>query len=215
MIHIRINDGVAEVELQENGVSIWKDLGSQALIEAFLKATGKVLEKAVLKTPMLPPGTLSYQEIDEDTYHLFLHVPAHRESNFAFENTRYEDVGIPNLIFRIRVSSQVVVTSSVWCMHKKTLIAPDTRLYHWPLYNVSDSGGICLGGSNRLIVEHPWQLFRWPGYFFSQSMTAHGTPRNNSGLEGRSLMQALSGRDFPDEWLVPMNRTIQSVLFED
>lgn len=212
MIHIRINDGVAEVEFQENGVSTFKTIGGTALIQAFLKATRKELDKATLTTPILPPGTIAYQEVDDESYEIFMNVPAHREPILYFENTPYENVGVPNCIFRLRVREKMVIWVHVWCLPAKTIITPETHLYHWPFYNADYTGYMCLGTTNRLEVEEPWQLFRWPGYFFSQSMSSHGTPTNNSGLEGRSMMQALSGRDFPDEWLTPMNRTLRSEI---
>jgi len=124
--------------------------------------------------------------------------------DLQYYDTVFKQVGIPKLLFAIKLSKNVIQRVAVMATLDRT-ITDESKLYNYPFSNVNGpTGGICFGG-NRLYdysFDSPLQLHSLPNMFLSMPSNDdnYGT-RNASGLLFRPLLEQIEGKDFPTEWL--------------
>ena len=130
--------------------------------------------------------------------------------DIQYYDTVFKQVGMPKLLFAIKLSKNVIQRVAVIATLDRT-ITEDSKLYNYPFSNVSgELGGICFGG-NRLYdysFDNPLQLHSMPNMFLSMPNNddSYGN-RNKSGLLFRPLLEEIEGKDFPVEWLNPSKLT--------
>lgn len=97
-------------------------------------------------------------------------------------------------------------------------VGEEDKLFHFPAANVFTDGRVCLGRTERPELKTVKDAERLLPYFygteFNNDLYHPGTTvidclefKNQEGL-----LRALQGKDvFPEEWLIPISETIQSV----
>lgn len=124
--------------------------------------------------------------------------------DLQYHDTAFKQVGIPKLLFAVKLSKNVVQRVAVMATLDRT-ITEDSKLYNYPFSNVSGETGIICFGGNRLhdySFDSSLQLHSMPNMFLSMPNNDdnYGT-RNESKLAFRPLLEQIEGKDFPTEWL--------------
>ncbi len=210
MIKLSIKEDGAFIELEDNGKKEFREIDIRGLIDIFNSAVRDVTDGEIFETSLLPTGTIKYTQsaADPTKYSLYLY----REpiiGPITYESRDYV-VGYPAIIYRFRVDNRTLSQVRMWAVLDKTL-TPDTPVYHYPYFNSWQDGRICIG-SNHIPVEEPWQLFKVPDILKAMPSNLGLSTHNNSGLQGDSLLKAVEGKPFPNEWLKPSQKKLRDIL---
>lgn len=210
MINLQIRETGVFAELEHEGVKQFRQVEPQKLIEILQESLHIKVEKEFIKSPLLPIGTIKFtQDITNmNNFTLYLYKE-NRIAPIIFEDRNYI-VGYPATIYRFDVTNKVLTGAYVWAL-TDNIVKPDTPIYHYPFFNVYENGRICMG-SNKLIIEEPWQLHKMPDIFTAMPSTYALINSNLSELTGDSLLKAIENKPFPHEWLKPTGNTLKTIL---
>jgi len=176
-------------------------------IEASRKEDSQVSK--TFSTPILPNTpdgkitTLGYEEYSNDQFSIILK----REKgniDFQYFDQTFPSVGHPRLLFKVQVADNTVVTTYVVAV-KDTVITDETEIYEYPFSNVFHRGRVCWGQTKLPRFDSTAYLKSLPDIFLSSPCNNDNYGHNLSGLEYRPLLEELSGKDFKEEYLKPMN----------
>lgn len=164
-------------------------------------------EKHVVCTsPILPKGTLLYQEDNRGGYIIAIEVEP-QQRDVMFYQTTFENVGHPRLIFVFEVNESRTAKANLFAV-KDPVIKATTKLYRYPFANVYSNGSCCWPELSSVSIEDPVQLSNLVHLFFN-------SPHNNHLFNGenlRELFSKLSGKDFDFAMLKPFGTTFGSYL---
>jgi hypothetical protein len=209
MLNLRISGNGVEVERIVNGVSHWSAVDIQAFMKVLNEAVYNQIEEEVIESPLLPTGTLWYQEYKERKAYTVAMYREPRIAQMTFESRIYQ-VGYPGTVYKFMVTNNVVTNTYMWAV-KDRVLKPDTEIFRYPFFNAYDTGRICMG-SNHIEIEEPWQLHKMPDILTAMPSN-NGLPTSNqSGLTGDSLLKAFEGKQFPNEWLTPLNQKLKNLF---
>ncbi len=202
----RISENGAEIEKTINGVSYWHNLN----IDDFLKALNNSVyqnQEETFASPMLPLGTIGYQERNNSYSVTMYREP--RITGITFEERNYQ-VGYPGIIYVFTVTNKVLSGTRMFAVTDQ-LLRPETEIYRYPYFNAWADGRICMG-INHIPIEYPWQLHKMPDIIASMPAN-NGLPINNqSGMQGDSLLRAVENKPFPNEWLTPADKKLKNLF---
>lgn len=209
MITLQIAEDGAFIELENNGRKEFRECDIDTLIDILNRAVREVSTDEVIESPMLPVNTIKFdRSANTNDYTLYMY----REpviDQITFESRSYV-VGYPAIIYGFKVVNEVVSRVEVWAVKDKVL-TPETQIYHYPFFNVSQDGRMCIG-TNKITIEEPWQLHKMPDILKAMPSNLGLQNNNNSGLEGDSILKAIENKPFPHDWLAPTNKTLKKVL---
>ena len=142
---------------------------------------------------------------NENSKMYILHIPKSNQP-MPIYNRFYENVGIPGLIFAVRVTNNKLQNLHVVAVKDKE-ITNETIIYRYPFTNVNGIGRVCLGNnlfSVGIENNNLKKLFEVPFQFFSMP---------NTGAEyvstyypaAEELFRKYNNKDFDDEILVVSN----------
>jgi len=209
VIDIQLKENGAHVQIARNGISHWKHLTIAELIKCINESVGEKAEEEAIASPLLPPGAIGHiMYPEENRYTVFMYREA-RLNEITFESRKYI-VGHPDTIYRFHIADERLVSVYLWAVKAKVL-RPESPVFRYPFFNTYLDGRICLG-ANHLKVNEPWQLYRMPEVISSLPGTWALSAPNRSGLEGDSLLKAIEGKPFPEEWLIPTEQKLKDIL---
>ena len=212
---IKLNDtGITEVTTLYNDNSrVVKNILFSDLAPVLLSSVEKDNEKKALDSNILPNNdalgvsTVRYRKNSNDTEEYFLLLKRTR-CDIKYHSDLFKDVGIPNLIFMIKIFEGQLRTMRV-CAVKETRITNNTQIYHYPFSNVGSDGSVCFG--RNAIYEFRYDnienLFSVPFIFLSMPNNDDMYGDNLSDLKYRELLTLLENEDFDDEFLKERKRT--------
>lgn len=209
MLNLRISENGAEVQQVSNGVSHWRRVDIQALIRVFNEAVLEIKEEEVFASPMLPIGTLGYIENKDLNAYSVIMYREPRIAGIIFESRTYE-VGYPGTIYVFTVTNEILTRVSIYAV-KDHVLQPETDLYRYPYFNVYQDGHMCLG-NNQIKIQKPWLLHKMPDIITAMPTNNGLATSNRSGLKGDSLLKAIEGKPFPNEWLTPTTLKLKNLF---
>lgn len=206
--------GLCEVTSQlETGRFVKKLISYTDLLDALIGATETSYTKKDLHflTPILPGDSKIsvvqikvYEETDISWY-ILLREPD--PADFEYFDTVYKNVGLPKLIFAIKVQNNAVVSFRIMAV-KDRFLRHDSILYSYPFSNVSGVGYVCTGNNYKSlnIQMEPGDvtaILSIPEMFLAMPNSEHSYGHNKSGLYYRDMLAELEGKPFKEEWLEP------------
>lgn len=154
-------------------------------------------------------ATIQHKKIYPAEYEYFFITRANTPSNIKYYDTVYEKVGMPKLIFCIKMLKNIIQDIYVGAV-KDTVITEDTQIYKYPFSNVFSDTRICFGGNriSKFDIKNPVMLHSMPDLFLSMENNndSYGHA-NNSGKDYRVLLEELQSNTFNNDWLIPLNKT--------
>lgn len=209
-ISFKISSLETVAEISENGRITRRLLSVPQMLKILSEAVGESYEdNEYFTTPLLPPGTIWYQEDLQkpEAYRLAIFQPA--DIKQVIFNDRQYMVGFPPAVYKLEIEERSLKHISVFAL-KSTTLNPDTVLCYFPYFNTIGGVNICLGG-NRITVNHPWealkviQMLEYIPYDYAWHTL-------KTELEGDSLLKTVEGKPFPLEWLVETNMILKNIL---
>lgn len=145
----------------------------------------------------------------------FLYVIAKEKSFMPMKLAKEFHVGIPNLIFIIKV-----VNNRFSCMFVRACkeFGYNAPMFAYPFSNVSTSNGrVCIGSNNLSeynFDNNPKAAFSILKMFFSMpnNMDAYSKRNNSKGLAYGEMLDYLNNKEFDDSLLVESQETYESWL---
>lgn len=153
-------------------------------------------------TPLLPQGTLLYQEELSGKRIVVMEVEK-QQQDILYYNTALRAVGHPKLLFEFVVFGKKVEGCRIFAL-KDGPIKPGSQLYRYPFGNVFSDYNACWPQLNEIEINQLTQLRNLPKLFFKSSTNDHAY----SGKNLRELYINLQGNDFDDETLVTTGYTV-------
>ena len=212
-ISFKISSLETVAEISENGRITRRLLSVPQMLKILSEAVGESYEdNEYFTTPLLPPGTIWYQEDLQkpEAYWLAIFQPA--DIKQVIFNDRQYMVGFPPAVYKLQIEEKILRGISVFAV-RDVILNPDTVLCYFPYFNYFNTIGgvnICLGG-NRIAVNHPWealkviQMLEYIPYDYARHTL-------KTELEGDSLLKTVEGKPFPLEWLVETNMILKNIL---
>jgi hypothetical protein len=168
----------------------------QEQITSYMPATKTVT------TPLLPPGTILYQEEISGRKIVVLEVEK-RQRDILYYKTPYESVGHPKLLFDFVLSGRAIEQCRIFAV-KDGPVKPTSKLYRYPFGNVFEDFHACWPQLSEIEITQLTQLRNLPQLFFKSSTNDHAYRGKNL----RELYVSLQGQDFNDENLVDTGFTV-------
>jgi hypothetical protein len=153
-------------------------------------------------TPLLPPGTILYQEELSGRKIVVIEVKK-QQWDIIYFNTPYSAVGHPKVLFEFVLRAERIEQCRIFAM-KDGPVKPSSKLYRYPFGNVYQDFRACWPQLNEIGITQLTQLRNLPNLFFRSSTNNHAY----SGKNLRELYISLQGNDFDDETLVYTGLTV-------
>lgn len=190
---IRIkDDGRVMVERDAGGVKSFKQIDPDTLV----KCIDKSMARGAVHTGLLPEGCVSASMYDDGSREAVLLYTEGR-ADISYFGTEYKNFPLPHLVFGFRLTREGCVGSCrLGVVEKDGRMKPDTKMYHYPLSNVSGFH-LCTGnnifprcGSLHTLASLPYYIMAMPNNndHFDHSL-------NKPGLEMRDLLELLKDRE--------------------
>jgi hypothetical protein len=154
-------------------------------------------------TPILPKGTVLYQEESDGTKIVVLERERARR-DVIFHNTPYRQVGHPKLLFAFLVRQKKIQDCQIVAV-KDVMVKPTTKLFRYPFSNVYPDNRACWPEIRSIKINHLFELQNLPDLFFN-------SPANNDLFQGENLRDwfyKLQNKDFDDKELTPLKVNVQ------
>lgn len=153
-------------------------------------------------TPLLPQGTLMYQEELSGRRIVVMEVEK-QQQDILYYNTHLRAVGHPKLLFEFVLLGKRIEGCRIFAL-KDGPIKPTSQLFQYPFGNVFKNYSACWPQLNEIEITQLTQLRNLPKLFFKSSTNDHAY----SGKNLRELYINLQGNDFDDETLVYTGFTV-------
>ncbi|GGG18306.1 hypothetical protein [Paenibacillus abyssi] len=154
-------------------------------------------------TPILPKGTVLYQEESNGTKIIILERDK-AQRNVQFHDSVYEQVGHPKLLFAFAVRGKHIRGCRIFAV-KDAVIKPATELYRYPFANVyKEDQRACWPELSGIEINNLFELQNLPELFFN-------SPANNHLFQGENLrewLMKLQGKDFEDKQLSSLKMSV-------
>lgn len=131
--------------------------------------------------------------------------------DFMYENKKFEQVGVPNLLFAVIVANGIVQGLKI-CAVKDKVVRPETRIHYYPFTHVSSPKAKACTGGNRLSnlkLTNAYQIHSLPDMFLSMPNGNDYGSHNSMGLEMRPLLEMVKRKDFNEDYLMDAEMTYQ------
>lgn len=213
LIELESNSNTVKVIKEVNGVKKDKTM----LVSDFLDSLNLSLEKSPVKKnkfeEIISPlymkkynmELIQTKQIGARSFIYFL-LRKKASAPMPLNGRMYADVGMPNLIFAIKVVNSKFSKLGLVAV-KDDYITPNSLIYLYPFSNLMDTlgGSMCLGG-NKIAVDFKdiKSVFKIPNLFFDMpnNMSGFSANRNSKGMEYDELLMYLDGKEFEDDLLV-------------
>lgn len=215
-VQVKVNneDGV---QLDESHMTL-DEFISCVMGATYLKETLNSELKTLSSSPILPSNCLHFKEMTDSErrfYYLTVSVPKRRWDIMVY-NTIFLDVGFPHLVFQYKVDAdnKAIISTTIYALKSGDAISARTALFKFPFSNVSQ-GRICLGVNKMPEINEVSELgdLHTKFLFNSPFSDDYYVERNLSGAANiRELGQLLTNQDFPDDWLIPINKTVSDLF---
>lgn len=172
-----------------------------------LEQAAGALNRFGASTGLLPDGCLFWQHRrNQDRLAIWL-PPARRTLQFSLKRTSAISVPLPGLVFVGAGQSY-----SIWAAHRRPATAAEP-LYHCPLPNVFDHGGIC-AGSVKFPKCAPNTILAAAALFFESGFTDHLERGRiqGSGNAMAFLKSLVRKKEFPLNRLAPSGMSIGRLI---
>lgn len=209
-ISFKISSSETLAEINQNGRITRRLLSVPQMLKILSEAVGESYEdNEYFTTPLLPPGTIWYQEDLQkpEAYWLAIFQPA--DIKQVIFNDRQYMVGFPPAVYKLQIEEKILRGISVFAV-RDVILTPDSVLCYFPYFNTIGGVNICLGG-NRITVNHPWEALKVI-QMLGHIPYDYAWHTLKTELEGDSLLKTVEGKPFPLEWLVETNMTVNYVL---
>ncbi|SDX71042.1 E2 family protein D [Paenibacillus sp. PDC88] len=153
-------------------------------------------------TPLLPPGTILYQEEISGRKIVVLEVEKSKR-DILYYKTPYESVGHPKLLFEFVIRGKEIEQCRIFAL-KDGPVKASSRLYRYPFGNVFPDFHACWPQLKEIEITQLSQLRRLPELFFKSSTNDHAYRGKNL----RELYISLQGQDFNEETLLDTRLTV-------
>lgn len=210
-IRIR-DDGTVMVERNADGIKSFKQISPDALI----KCIDRSMTRGAVHTGLLPKGCISVSLYDDGSRDVVIHHTQDR-ADISYFGTKYKNFPLPHLVFGFRLTAEGRVgPCRLGVVENSGRLKPDTRMYHYPLSNVSGFH-LCTGnntfpkcGSLHALSGLPYYILAMPNNNdnFSHSL-------NKAGLEMRDLLELLKDRDpafYYSDVLLPNGKVLNDFM---
>lgn len=206
---IRIQEGgTVAVEEHKDGVKSYKDIAPDSL----LACINTSLLRGSVSSGLLPKGCLSFSSCDNGDRDAYILHPEDK-ADISYYGTEYKGFPLPRLVFGFHVSSEGRISSCrIGVAANDTVLKPDTKMYRYPLSNVSGFG-LCTGNNTfpkctslHTLGSLPYHILAMP------NNNDHFNSDNNKLAMGmRDLLERL--KDKPSEYyytdvLIPCKSTL-------
>ena len=210
---IRISgDGVVMVEKDDDGVKSYKQIAPDTLVECINRS----LLRGAVHTGLLPINCLAFSAYDEGGRDVVL---LHQESlaDISYFGTEYKGFPLPRLVFGFRLSKEGRVSACrLGVIANEERIKPKTRMYHYPLSNVSGFQ-LCTGNNTFPKCDSLHTLASLPYYIMAMpNNNDHFRPElNKPKLEMRDLLELMKDKDqgyYYDNVLLPNGAVLDDFI---
>ena len=190
---IRISDdGRIMVEKDNGGIKSFKQIAPDTLVECINKS----LMRGAVHTGLLPKNCLAFSAYDDGNRDVVL-LHSESRADVSYFGTEYRDFPLPRLVFGFRLSKEGRVSACrLGVIDSNDMIKPETKLYHYPLSNVSGFH-LCTGNNTFPKCSSLHTLASLPYYIIAMpNNNDHFKPSlNKSGLEMRDLLELLKDKE--------------------
>lgn len=209
------DNGIVNVEIDDNGVFIKKDVSLHFIASLFAEAVQEVPDERNqkwFKTPILPAGTLAYHESELNHFILIMKFGPDILP-FTFENTLYPAIPFPKLIFAFKgMINKGFKTNEVYviAVKKDDPLNHDTLIYKYPFSHVSVSTKMCYGLNQLPIYSDLLHIEALPRVVLTlpNTLDHYSSQTNSSNMNLRDMLEELESKEeFPEEWLSPLDYT--------
>ncbi|SLK15974.1 E2 family protein D [Paenibacillus sp. RU5A] len=172
------------------------------------------LIKERIETPIMNKGWIKYIRNDKTNRHIVVCEVQKQLWDMYYYKDKLQKVGHPRLLFiyQVEVSGRI---QGMYCFGVQDKnITGETELFKYPYANVS-FGKVCMGSNQLPQLTKLGQCVTMHNLFFGSQSTNcyYNESRNLSGItELRELYSKMESSEFPDEWLVSENITLDSFL---
>jgi len=211
VIRIR-DDGNVTVEDNQNGVKGFKEISPDSLIECINLS----LLRGAVTSGLLPTGCVSFTAYDNGDRDVCLLHQKHR-ADISYYGTEYKDFPLPRLVFGFHISREGRVSSCrIAIIANDETVRPDTRLYHYPLSNVSGFH-LCIGNNVLPKCTSLHTLASLPYYILSMpnNNDQFKPALNKPKLEMRDLLELLKDKAptfYYSDILIPSNKVLNDFI---
>lgn len=191
--------------LEENGLVV--DSFNMTLDDYLTTITESTGANKRVESPLLPSNCIkliNYLPYREDVFT----VVNNQQWEITFSGERFK-VGFPRLVFKWKVYKHNRVELSQIVAIKKGRITEDMPIYYFPFTHVNENGDVCMGGNVIPNITGIHQLETMHSLFFSAPFSTDYGARTTTGNPVWKLFSEIcSEREFPDEILIPKNKTL-------
>jgi hypothetical protein len=210
---IRISDdGKVMVEHSSNGIKSFKQIAPDSLLECINKS----ILRGTVSSGLLPKGCLSYTAHDNGDRDVCILHPDDR-SDILYYDTQYKAFPLPELVFGFHLSKEGRISSCrLGVIGNNPVIRPDTKMYTYPLSNVSGFH-LCTGNNQFPKIINLHTLASLPYYILSMpNNNDYFRPDNNKlGLEMRDLLEVIKEKDsafYYSDILIPNGKVMNDFI---
>ena len=210
---IRISDdGRVMVEKNMGSVNSFKQIAPDTLVECINKS----LLRGTVYSGLLPKNCLSFSAYDDGNRDIVL-LHSESKADISYFGTEYKNFPLPCLIFGFRLSKEGrVSTCRVGVIANEGMIKPDTKMYHYPLSNVSGFH-LCTGNNTFPKCASLHTLASLPYYIMAMpNNNDHFNPAlNKPGLEMRDLLELMKDKEpefYYSDVLLPKIETLSGFI---
>ncbi len=205
----------AKVEIEKGGACRTLFLNMQELADYIVNSVKEEEETINTKpevltvSPTLPPNTMKYARLSDDTDLMFLFHPQ-TKANVTYHGDVFKNVPFPNLVFCFGVRNKRLTAKYVLA-YKDRILRDDTYLYRFPFSNVYEGGSMCYYDID--IVHDLVQLQSFPHNWLRQPFNDHlynQESNNNLNQPLRGIFKRSQNQEFNYDMLVPTGMTFHS-----
>ena len=138
----------------DKGIKTNKHISISTLLKLLQSATTEKdieCENSSITYSEILPGdslisTIQIKEMVDQNAKWYMLLRDNKPATFKFQDRNYKNVGMPKLLFAIKVFNNKCVNIRIAAV-KTDKITEDTKIYKYPFSNVSDTRNVCLGNN--------------------------------------------------------------------
>lgn len=208
IIRINIQDGSISVEELKNGVTSYKTITPESLLECL----GKSYYRDGVNSGLLPKNCLSINAFNSgERYVTILHPMDY--ADISYVGTQYKDFPLPRLVFGFHISSEGRISEcKLGVVGNEKILKTTTPMFRYPFSNVSGTH-LCIGNNSLPNVKNLHTLGSLTYHILSMdNNNDHFTALcNKPNLEMRDLLELLKDKPqsyYYDHILVPSGKKL-------
>jgi hypothetical protein len=205
----------AKIQVDKNGAQRTVYMNMQELADYLISSvnedvdyTPKEVIEVVTVSPTLPPNTMKYAKLSDDTDLFFLFHPE-TKATVTYHKTKFNNVPFPNLVFCFGVRNKRLFRNHVMA-YKDRFLRDSTKLYRFPFSNVFNSGAMCFHSNTE--IHDLVQMQTFPSNWLQEPFNDHlydQSNNNNLDLSVREIFESTQGQLFNYDMLVSKNTTFE------